>query len=288
MSGGSSNHFRDQRVDDLHQNIHDGPGNKGKGCLTRCNGQNRGREEDNLCSHIWQAYVKAQDYPEMYNYPAYKSLCGEGVFRSAARVSKRGKCYPSRYAMKHRFPFKKKPRPGQWDLGIKRNFQHFLKPWWHNAHHIIPNSTLRKAISKASESDSRLYNLIRGGLLMGSYNLNDKVNMVILPMGEEVANSIGLPRHLKGHEAGPNESKKYFNHPDYNARVKIRLSPVIDSYKSIAQQALEDHPGVPKKIAADQLDQISKVIFVSLRKAGPFLRGSLDKLKFPTFPRVGA
>lgn len=275
MAGTS--HFSDADVRNLHQPK---GGASEKGCLTR----HQSREQGHQCSHQWHAYVKAEDNAAMYNYPAYQTLCGEGSFRTGARISKKGSPFPPNYAMTHMFPMKKRPRPGQWDLGIKRNYLHFTKPYWHNAHHLIPNSTLDTAIRDVSTSDPRLYDLIRGGLLKGEYNLNGKKNMIILPMDQVVAEAMQLPRHLRGHESGP--APEYWNHPDYNQIVRTRIRPVMNEYKSLAAQALKDHPAVPNKLAADKLDAVSEEIFGTIRKCGPFIAGkSLDEMKFAISPR---
>ena len=204
----SDNHITEQDLKDLHQPK---GGAGGKGCLIR----HQSRKEGHECSHQWQAVKKAEANPSMYNYPAYEALCEGGVFETAARISKKGNFWPPNYGMPHTFdkdgkwlPYKKKPKPGQWDLGFAQNFQHYLKPYWHNAHHIIPNSTLSKAILDSVKDDddgAELAMMIKGGLLMGTYNLNDQINMVILPMDKQVGDVLNLPRHLRGHEAGPNE-----------------------------------------------------------------------------------
>lgn len=270
----ANNHITEQDLKDLHQP----PGGAGeKGCLTR----HEERKEGNLCSHQWQAEVKAEANPDMYNYPRYKSLCGEGNFVTGARISKKGNFWPPRYAMQHTFddqgnwiPYKKRPKPGQWDIGIGRNFKHYLKPYWHNAHHIIPNRTLSRAIEEAvkDEEDSRLANMIKAGLLKGEYNLNDKVNMVILPMDKAVGDAMNLPRHIKGHEAGPNEKAEYWNHPDYNTLIQFGLKGVMQDYKKAIKDAIEDedHEKVPTKLAKQKLEEESDAVFQVIKNPGEY------------------
>lgn len=270
----SNSHITAQDLKDLHQPK---GGASEKGCLTR----HQSREVGHKCSHQWQAIVKAEENPTMYNYPAYKSLCGDGNFVTGARVSDRGNFWPPRYAMQHTFdendnwiPYKKRPKPGQWDLGISRNFQHYLKPYWHNAHHIIPNSTLSKAINEAvkDEDDARLANMIKGGLLKGEYNLNDKVNMVILPMDKAVGDAMNLPRHIKGHEAGPNEDDEYWNHPDYNRLIQRGLKGVMADYKKAIKDAIddEDHEKIPTKLAKEQLEEASDAVFQVIKNPAEY------------------
>lgn len=240
--------------------------------------RHQSRETGHLCSHQWQAIVKAEANPGMYNYPKYADLCGDGRFVTGARVSKKGNFWPPRYAMQHTFdaagnwvPYKKRPKPGQWDVGVGRNFQHYLKPYWHNAHHIIPNSTLSKAIDesvKNEEEAGKLALMIKGGLLKGTYNLNDQVNMVILPMDKAVGDAMNLPRHIKGHEAGPNEKAEYWNHPDYNRLVQLGLRPVMITYLSAIKKALaqgKDHDKIPTKLAKKELEEASDAVFQAIK-----------------------
>ena len=71
--------------------------------------------ESNTCSYRHQAYLKAKSAGTKYKWPA-------GV--------------PG-------------PRtPGAWDIGTAGNFQRkSSKPFWHESHHIVPNSELNKALA---------------------------------------------------------------------------------------------------------------------------------------------
>src|SRR5258708_1967786 len=195
---GENSHVTEQDLKELHQPK---GGASQKGCLTR----HQKRKEGHLCSHQWQARGKAETDPTVHNYPAYWTLCGDGRFRSAARITEAGNVFPPNYAESWLGQFwKKKPthKGKEWNLGKGRNFNHYTEPYWHNAHHIIPNGTLSAAIAEAAESAkekaAELLNLIKAGLLKAEYNLNDKVNMIILPMQKNVDHSLSLPRHLKG------------------------------------------------------------------------------------------
>src|SRR4029077_14379280 len=102
-------------------------------------GGHQGRKDDHKCSHQWQAVVKARSHWKVYE-------------------------------------VKGKP---QWSARIRSNFSHFKKPYWHNAHHIIPSGAFRNAIVTAGKSKSGLANVIKQGLLRATYNQNGKINMVI-------------------------------------------------------------------------------------------------------------
>jgi hypothetical protein len=183
------------------------------------------------------------------------------------------------------FPFKKKPRPGQWDVTLPRNFsESWTRPYWHNSHHIIPRSVLQDELLEAGKDDSRVTTLITQGLLMATYNLNDKKNMIILAMDRAVSEALGLPRHLLGHEAGPNEleGREEMDHPDYSRRVRMMIRPVMNQYKKLVMEKLKNaHPDPPDALAKEQLERVSETIYRSILVAGKFMRGkSLDELKF--------
>jgi hypothetical protein len=122
---------------------------------------------------------------------------------------------------------------------------------------------LNGSINDAGNDDptGRVSYLIRAGLLLGEYNLNDKANMMILPMGSAVANALGLPRHLNGDEGG---AKEFFNHPDYNTRIKGLVTPVIDKYKGLVKKK-EEHGEPPDKLAKDSLVSISQTIRAAIK-----------------------
>jgi A nuclease family of the HNH/ENDO VII superfamily with conserved AHH len=70
----------------------------------------------------------------------------------------------------------------------------------HEAHHMVPNSELRgpiEDVGKDTPLEADLIRLIRGGLLNEGYNLNDKLNMIILPMCLPASKALGLPTHRK-------------------------------------------------------------------------------------------
>jgi hypothetical protein len=222
------------------------------GCLAR----HQKRDSGNPCSHQWQAVEQAEAHAGVYNYPTYQELCRESTggsyFRPSATTGLR-----------------RRPAPGEWDVGRGDNFQHFRVPYWHNAHHIIPNGVLRSGIAKAGKGDSRLPNLIKYALLKAEYNLNDKENMVILPMQSIVAKAIALPRHLKGDEVGPGETPEIFSHPDYSTRVETKLVPILNKYKKVIAKALEKkHPELPGPISRSALEQLSMEIYSAIISHG--------------------
>src|SRR5262249_10791095 len=96
----------------------------------------------------------------------------------------------------------------------------------------------------------RITDFIAQGLLKATYNLNDKKNLIILPMDRAVAAALGLPRHLLGDESEVGEEllgeRRVADHPDYSRRVRMMLRPVMNQYRSIVMQKLSQaHPGPP-------------------------------------------
>jgi len=216
------------------------------GCLTR----HQKRANGNTCSHQWQAVQQAIDHAGVYNYPTYAALCSDGVsfFKPSASSARR-----------------RRPSKGDWNVGVAGNFEHYRVPYWHNAHHIIPNGVLRSGIAKAGKGDARLPRLIKYALLKAEYNLNDKENMVILPMQSIVAQALGLPRHLKGDEVGPGEVAELFSHPDYSTQVENKLVPILNKYKRMMAEALKkEHLALPGNLSRSALEQLSINTYIAI------------------------
>lgn len=213
----------------------------------------------------------------VYGYPAYASLCGTGKFKTAARKTKEYGVFPPGYA--DALFMKKKPQKGDWDPGKGENFQHFIKPYWHNAHHLVPNGALKNAINKTGDDDWRLPELIKAGLLKGNYNLNGQVNMIILPQEKNVAAALELPRHLKGDESIGGDPPEFYSHSDYSNSVEDALEDVINDYK--ASIDVETHPDKPPTLAAQKLNDVSDIIHEEIISRGKRSPGSaLSELGF--------
>ncbi|HVK54196.1 MAG TPA: AHH domain-containing protein [Burkholderiales bacterium] len=197
-----------------------------------CLSRHQKREEGHKCSHQWQARVKAEGDSGLYNVPG-------------------------------------RPR---WHLGYGSNFNHFQRPYWHNAHHIIPNGALKTSIAKAAKKTAGMGNLIKQGLLKAEYNLNDKINMIILPMEMRHGVVLGLPRHLKGDEVGPDEEGEFFSHEAYSDEAEESLSPIIDEFKSKAAEAIDAVAGTHDKpdvtLSKAKLEALSERLYNAIKSAG--------------------
>ena len=256
-----STHVTDEDLANLHD--------QGK-CLTR----HQKRSEGHQCSHQWQAQVRAEteDF-DVYKHDKYHSLCGKGRWETAVLP---GSTFPWGYGQTRAAPSHAKKN---WDPGKSGNFTHFIKPYWHNAHHIIPNRALSTAIGKAGAQDARIPNLIKSGLLKAGYNLNDMVNMIILPMERRIAATLGLPRHLKRDEGGPGKPE-FRSHSDYSARVEGRLESIVDGYKkTVARGLKKKHPKPPNALSKKKLLDESQDVHDEIVSQGPSMEGAaLDEL----------
>lgn len=283
MSGKKKDkHLSKQEIDALHQGS---AGESGKGCIW----SHEVYAENNQCSYRWHARKRAEsESPDRYNYPAYKMLCIDDSYDPSELAVRQ---HRGRRKLKKkdnlRYP-RKRPRPGQWDLSLPHNYAYnAAKPYFFNAHHIIPRSVLHDEIEYAGSADVRVAKMIKQGLLMASYNLNDRANLVNLPCDRVVALVMGFPRHLKGdgaytYEIAPNESLEAADHPNYSLQVKIKIRPVINEYKGIMEEKLKkEHPAPPNALAAEKLSDISKKIYASIMIAGKWMKGkSLDEMRF--------
>ncbi len=168
----------------------------------------------------------------------------------------------------------------RWDV-VAGNFDgKCRKPYYHQAHHIVPNRVLEGCIYQAAKESASftLYKLIRMGLLEAKYNLNHKDNMIILPMGKFVAKRLKLPRHLN---AGARA------HDDYSKKVKNEVQKVIDEYKELVKKATPecDKPP-PADLAKESLVEVSTMMRHAIRAWGELTAPkTLDEMTGAHFTR---
>ncbi len=219
-------------------------------CLNRHVSVPAGEGKGNTCSHRWQAYLKMQDDAGLYNWPKYKSLS-----ERRSRIPTLCQWGPNTVTQ---------PSKATWDVGFGSNFQDVCyKPYWHEAHHVVPNSTLRNAIvdfAKSVQEGSKLIVTLRRGLLTEQYNLNAKNNMIMLPMDKVVADALGLPRHRKR----PTD----FNHSVYSEHVALQLEKLF----SQLQQELLDHKKPKYSNLKKRIEDLSEQLYtLILQTSGPSL-----------------
>lgn len=199
---------------------------KGEGaCLNRHLAGTPQETVGQACSHRWQSYKATQKRKKDYDYPKYKSLCVETEEerdkQKFATSKNRRRNYPPWYTGSLRAPLE-----NSWDVAGDNFFTKCTIPYWHEAHHAIPNSVLRKAIDsvvKEFDAPDEATRIIRGGLLDEGYNLNHHENMITLPMDRRVSDAIDLPTHR--------QTAMHRNHPRYNRYVEKGLKRAFTQLK---------------------------------------------------------
>lgn len=223
------------------------------------------------CSHRWQAYLHAVADSSLYNWPRYDEICDGGspiktdvvegpvVVKNRKGETRVYPFYPNFYQR-----LLDPPRPGDWDVGeAKNNFKKStVKPYYHNAHHIVTNSELNAGLGKVGSDvqgerpDIDGMKLIRDSLLRAGYNLNHKMNMIILPMDREVAKALRLPRHLA--------ETTDRDHPRYSEIIKKLLRSVMNDLRKEIDNALangEAHDKIKVDLCKARLEKRSETVY---------------------------
>ena len=251
-------HEIDRDILGLHQRP---GGTKGRGCLNRhITGVTK-----SLCSHRYQARERAANEDKSwYNWKAYESLATPGVY-DTTKVKHWNTIFMASPDGQISFA---KPRPTahSWDV-VGENFMS-------QAHHIIPNRVLNGCIvdtAKLAKSYS-LYKLVRGGMLKAEYNLNDKINMILLPMEKEVSIALKLPKHL---------ATRARAHKFYSIKVKSKVEKIIGKYAKACADNSEDHKESPVNFSKSALESISAKMRNALRAFGELEAGRcLNKMSW--------
>lgn len=244
-------------------------GSGGK-CLTKHEDARRTRSS---CDYRWQAYQSASKDPSPYNWPKYRDLRGQntgtlalmhvkytnGVFHVETRLQG-------------------VPREGEWNVKAGNFYESSNKPYYHEAHHMVPQGSLSGAIGyQAYKHPGRIHTL-RQGLLMASYNLHDPVNMKILPMDPLVADKLELPVHLEAFPHAPDEPGSDDCHADYTTYIMYRLNKVFKGGpdgKKHAEDDLASYGDLKTAIEALSMEMRGKII--EARRVDPGL-SSIHKL----------
>ena len=220
------------------------------GCLNRHVGGKPCDTVGDPCSHRWQAYEKMKATKSLYNWPRYKSLHDEGKRRRTARMrSESGDMFPKYYRT-----YIDPPEPNAWNVKGNNFFVRAYDPYWHEAHHVVPNSTLAGAIANVDDGNYAI--VIRRGLSKEKYNLNDKKNMVMLPMDRPVAEAMRLPRHR--------QTAVIRSHAGYSKHVAGRLEKILNPLaKRLKNHEAREYDSV--KSAIESLsEQLFKAITTSI------------------------
>ncbi|WPB76891.1 AHH domain-containing protein [Archangium violaceum] len=182
----------------------------------------------------------------------------------------------------------KVPQSGDWDvdgpkrkgvtdasgktISIGKNFTGAFRPYWNNAHHMIPKDLLNARIT-AAHKDPKIADLIRAGLLKGKYNVNHYINMILLPMDKEVGFLLKLPRHLSLDEGSAEfDDNPKFDHTAYNSKVGIRLRTIMKDFVDKADEVNDKNKkcNISKMpaLAKNKLELLSKDCYKSIKVFG--------------------
>lgn len=251
---------------DKHQKV-------GEACLNRHVGY---YAESNTCSYRGQAHKKAASDSQLYDWPRYEPLSKRTSGIQTAARSEGGKTIPDWYKTELT-----PPKQGDWDVAKAGNFKDkCYTPYWHEAHHIVPNSTLRAAIAAVGTGmtdPSGMVLAVRGGLLDEGYNLNNKKNMIILPMDREVGLTIGLPKHRK--------TQDYRSHSAYSKYVGQRLDKILGKVRT----ASKEHKAPDYKACKEAIETLAGQLYKAIIAAGEAMKkaatseDSLDDMQEEAF-----
>jgi hypothetical protein len=259
---------------DLEKNHTRVGGRKGGSCLR---GHESKRIEGNSCSYRWQAHERAKDEKDLYE--SYKDFdfdqYKKGMIPTLAFPPEKP-AWPASYCVALDIP-----SPGDWDVAgpekdVKRarfgksskgtieagtNFYGQIAPYWNNAHHIIPKGTLNAMIDEQTKDNSAIGIFIKNQLLIAKYNINEDINMMLLPEDYEVAKILGLPRHRTHAQVDDDAEKgEEFNHARYNTYVEGKLQPIIDGYKAKFKKRGKPHPEANPELTKAELEALSDAL----------------------------
>jgi HNH/ENDO VII superfamily nuclease len=221
----------------------------GGACLNRHVNVKVFEGENKSCSHRWQAYLHMKaDAAELYNYPRYKSLTER---ESRIRTIKEDG-YPKYYTYTLTKPNKPSKNDPSWDVRDDNFRIRCYEPYWHEAHHVVPNSELRNAIAECGDE---LVTSIRRGLLRENYNLNYQNNMIMLPLDRTVAKGMSLPRHRR--------TAKLRSHKAYSSHIKTELQ---DIFSALAQK-LENHEPRNYTSVKRRIETMSRTMYTQIAES---------------------
>lgn len=255
---GKSDHDKDAKaLDKKHKQVK--KSTEGGACLSRHDaarapGKN-GKLKEHSCNHRWQAFKKAETKKLTYKWTKRRrdALGGAG-----AKVKVVARC-------KSGWVTATVPQGDEWDVPTDPNFLTSCnRPYWHEAHHVVPNAEFRSAIAEVGQG-TRLapyyVKLIRGGLLKEKYNLNHMINMIILPMEKRIAAALGLPRHRL--------SSEVFSHQAYSNNVRTRLDEIFGP----VQKEVQAHRSADYKACKTDVEALSEDLYGKIIAAGKKLGG---------------
>jgi len=187
-------HLKDLNIGEYHFS------QGGKSCLNRHISKYSAGDP---CSHRWQARVMGLTLKKKE--PGRE---GQNLYKWPSDVPKQP------------------PAGTSWDLDGSNFTDSASVPYSFEAHHVVPTNELMNAISsvgKESPMKDEIIRLVRKGLMEEEYNLNDKVNMLILPLEKDEAFALALPKHKKTADQA--------SHYRYSNYVRKELDKIFSDMK---------------------------------------------------------
>ena len=253
--------------------------------------------KDHSCSYRWQAHqVSLDERTAIYNDAHLRGIPGQWKSRVYFDKKRQHQCL-------HGIPL---PMQGDWDLngpqadrqaelqrlnpkkslygasaGAISNFVSNAQwPYFFNCHHLIPKGLFNRVIDEQSskscpDASAECALAIRYRLLKAKYNINHKVNMMILPNMQTPAGLLSLPRHLT-RKPQPTEknsvSAEFRSHDKYDKEVRKLLEPKIRAAATDFSKNRCQAGGLePLKI---DLESISRHCFSDILRLGKLRKGS--------------
>lgn len=241
------------------------------------------------CNYRWQAYKAALDDAALYNGPHRGQTPWYRAFMAREGLPKYERVVlvynPATKRMMRRTVQSRRPTEAdQWNVATdKLNYRSTCnRPYWHEAHHIVPNGALHAAIEKIGEGEALHQEIaikVRDGLLKAQYNLNHKLNMIVLPIERQIAEAIELPIHVDRLDPGAN-----YRHGSYSDTVQKELEKVFEDVRSKVDPAVHETP--PMNDVKDRIVPLSIQLRARIKAAGAASPGtSLDRA-FPESAQV--
>lgn len=150
-------------------------------------------------------------------------------------------------------------------------FRDRTRPFWHDAHHLIPPRLLLAAIDEAAGDDAGKAAFCRLALLNAGYQINDGRNLLILPLLAAEARRFALPRRLVVDAATlgipPALAGAFAGVNAYDLILAYLLKPIMQvlaaAYRPRACHEDGPAPGAVAKLALEKLSDLIRGIITT-------------------------
>ncbi|RKG84018.1 AHH domain-containing protein [Corallococcus terminator] len=212
--------------------------------------------ENCSCSHRWQAFEKAVEHSDMYKLSdadldvgCAKPMLFRGGADAVAKLAKQG--VSAALSAENKGMYLRavdKPRVGDWEVDrSKYNFKWDCnKPYYHEAHHVVPDATLRVALTDIFKTSAELAFQVMCEVLDAPYNVHGKDNMIILPMDERVGEMLQLPIHRE---------TKQCSHGAYDLYIKDKLKA---RFRTALREIMKKHDEEGERLSTRTLRHPSR------------------------------